>query len=326
MLKFTASLEENLITIQNELIHKTYKVGRYKEFYIYEPKKRLIMALPFKDRVIQWAIYKVLNPIFEKSYIYHSYACREGKGTHAAAKQLQYQLKIISKKPGKWYYLKLDMAKYFYRVDHEILLNIIERKIKDNDVLDLLSLIINSETTKFGLPLVYDDLTKVKRLDKIGIPIGNLISQMCANIYLNELDYYVKQELGIKYHIRYMDDFIILHNNKKYIHEIKDKIENFIGDSLNLNLNRKTTIGRTKAGITFVGYRIWNTHTRIKKQTALRIKRSLNHLTKQYVKGKVKKDRIVAAYASYMGMLKHCNSYNLRKSIKRKLIKILNCG
>lgn len=129
VLKFTANLEENLIALQNELIWKTYEVGYYREFFVHEPTKRLIMALPFRDRIIQWAIFRVINPIFDSCFIGHSYACRVGKGTHAAADRLHCWQKLVDRKPEKYYYLKLDVSKYFYRVDHGVTLDLISRKV-----------------------------------------------------------------------------------------------------------------------------------------------------------------------------------------------------
>jgi retron-type reverse transcriptase len=316
VLKFTANLEENLIQIQNELIYKTYKVGRYREFFVYEPKKRLIMALPFKDRVVQWAIYRQLNPILDKRFIYDSYACRKGKGTHKAADRLQYWLRKVNRKPQKYYYLKLDISKYFYRIDHEVLMNILKRKIADKDLLWLLDVIINSEDTKFGLPLDADlDNFEGERLSDVGMPIGNLTSQLFANLYLNELDQYAKHKLKLRYYIRYMDDIIILHHDKKFLHAVKDDIENFLNEKLKLNLNRKTAIRPINCGIEFVGFRIWPTHRKLKKKTALKMKRRLKYLQKAYARGEVSFDEVNASIQSYFGLLEHCNSYNLRKKL-----------
>lgn len=152
VLTFTDRLEENLIELQNELIWQTYTVGKYRPFYVREPKLRLVMALQYRDRVVQWDIYKQLYPFYDKMFIEDSYACRRDKGTHKAADRLQYWLQQVSRKPGEWYYLKLDISKYFYRVDHLVLLDILSRRIKDQRLMRLLSEIINSEDTRFGLP------------------------------------------------------------------------------------------------------------------------------------------------------------------------------
>lgn len=321
VLEFTAHLEENLIGIQNELIWKTYQVGRYKEFYVYEPKKRLIMALPFKDRVVQWAIYQVLNPLLDKSFIRHSYACRNGMGTHSAAKRLQHWLRLLDRKPNKWYYLKLDISKYFYRVDHAILIKILERRIKDKDLMWLLGTIINSEKA-FGLPPGVEpgDCVPEDRLMDKGMPIGNLTSQMFANFYLNELDQFCKHELRIRYYIRYMDDVIILYHDKKYLHSLKSDIEVFLSDSLALDLNNKTCIRPISTGIDFVGYQLWPTHVKIKKKTALKMKRRLKYLQKAYSRKEVGLDEVNASVQSYLGMLKHCNSYKFKKKLLSELV------
>ena len=153
VLAFTANLETNLISIQNDLIWHTYRVGHYREFYVYEPKKRLVMALPFRDRVVQWAIFRVINPLFAKGYVRDSYASIKGKGPQSTAKRIQYWLRLNEHKPEKYYYLKMDCAKFFYRVSHDALLDVLSKKIKDSDVMWLLETIINSEDTAFGLPL-----------------------------------------------------------------------------------------------------------------------------------------------------------------------------
>lgn len=156
VMAYTDKLEENLIELQNEFIWQTYTVGRYNIFYVYEPKKRMIMSLTFKDRVAQHAIYSQLNPYFEKQFISDSYACRVGRGTHKAVNRLHDWLKQTDRKPQRFYYLKLDIAKYFYRIDHEVLMDILRKKIADEDLLHVLSVIINCEDTNFGLPLGAD--------------------------------------------------------------------------------------------------------------------------------------------------------------------------
>lgn len=279
VLIFNRNYEEQLINIQNHLIYETYEVGKYHTFYVYEPKKRLIMSLPFKDRIVQWAIYRQLFPLYEKTFIFDSYACRKGKGTHKAADRLQYWLRQTERKPERYYYLKMDISKYFYRVDHDILLKILARRIKDQRLLNLLEKIINCESMNFGLPpgKEPDEVEVSDRLGNKGMPIGNLTSQMFANIYLNEVDQYAKHELGLHYYIRYMDDIIILHHDKKYLAEVKELLRAFLSDELRLDLNNKTAIRPCSMGVDFVGFRIWSTHRRLKKKTAVKIKRNLKN-------------------------------------------------
>lgn len=316
---FSDDLEANLIDIQNHLIYGTYKVGIYRPFYIYEPKKRLIMALPFRDRVVQWAIYRQLFPIFNRQFIFDSYACRPGKGTQKAIARLQYWLRQTDRRPQKYYYLKLDIAKYFYRVDHRILEDILRRKIKDERLVDLLASIINSEETKFGLPVGVepDCCTAVDRLENVGMPIGNLTSQMFANLYLHELDMFVKHGLGIHYYIRYMDDIIILHCDKRYLQAVKDEIETFLFDNLHLQLNKKTAIRPCSTGIEFVGYRVWATHRKLKRKTAIKIRHAVKGIKNKQECGAMSQEAFNRRIASYKGLLKYCDSYGFRQKLNK---------
>lgn len=323
VLIFNRNYEEQLIDIQNRLIYEMYEVGRYHTFYVYEPKKRLIMSLPFKDRIVQWAIYQQLFPLYEKTFINDSYACRRDKGTHKAADKLQYWLRQTDRKPERYYYLKMDISKYFYRVDHDILLKILQKRIKDEKLIRLLEKIINCDNTQFGLPMGKepDEVEVIDRLSDKGMPIGNLTSQMFANIYLNEVDQYAKHKLRLHYYIRYMDDIIILHEDKKYLAEVKVMIEDFLNDNLRLNLNKKTTIKPCSMGIDFVGFRIWATHRRMKKKTAVKIKRNLKGHIHRVACGKESKERLERTIASYRGILSHCNSYGMRQSLNKLFAK-----
>ncbi|MBZ4669404.1 MAG: RNA-dependent polymerase [Defluviitaleaceae bacterium] len=320
VLEFSSNVEEYLMDIRKELIEQTYKVGKYREFFVYEPKKRLIMALPFKDRVVQWAIYQKLNPYFTKGYISDSFACIEGRGAHQAVQRLHYWLRQIGRKPGKYYYLKLDISKYYYRIDHDVLVEILSRKIKDTKLMKLLEGIIRCEDHSFGLPLDASLEETDVRINNKGMPIGNLTSQMFANIYLNELDQYVKRKLRIHYYVRYMDDVIILHESKQELHKIKKVIETFLDEKLKLNLNNKTAIRPVTLGIEFVGYKVWNTHIKLRKSTALKMKRRLKHLKKQYERGEIEIEDVRATMASYNGLMKHCNSFRLRSKLYDTLV------
>jgi retron-type reverse transcriptase len=314
VLAFTANLEENLIEIQNELIHQTYAVGRYREFYVTEPKKRLVMALPFKDRVVQWALYMVINPIVTKGFIRDSYACITGRGTHRAVERLHYWLKLLGRSDEPAYYLKMDISKYFYSVDHEVLLGILARKFPDDRLLWLLRLIIESEDTPFGLTSGRD-LSDAERLFDRGMPIGNLTSQLFANIYLNELDQYVKRELRARYYLRYMDDTIILSRDKSQLHAYRDLIDAFLHERLRLSLNAKTAIRPARLGILFCGYRIWPTHIKLGKRTALKMRHRLKSIQRQYAAGILDLDQVKRVLASYIGIMQHCDSLSLRRTI-----------
>ncbi len=323
ILKFSSDVEKHLFELHEELKNRTYKEGRYREFYIYDPKIRLIMALPFRDRVVQWAVYQKINPIFSNGYITDSYACINGRGVHSAALRLQYWLRLLNrKKDEKWYYQKLDFTKYFYRISHDVLINILSKKIKDDGLIWYLTQVIDSGEMPFGLPLgrKADEVSVNDRLYDVGMPIGSLMSQMFANIYLNELDQYVKRELSIKYYIRYMDDIVILHNDKKELRKIKEKVESYAKEVLRLDLNDKSVLRPVSLGIEFCGYKVWHNHIKLRKSTALRMKRYIKHLKKRYAKREIDSPEIRQVLVSYNGMLKHCDSRELKKKIYTDLV------
>lgn len=251
VLNFTARLEDNLFTIQQGMMNGSYVLGPYRKLWVYVPKKRLVMALDYPDRIVQWSLYLYLNPIYDRLFIEDSYACRKGKGSHKAAKRLQYWMCQVQRKPGPgWYCLKLDISKYFYRVNHEKLLAILERRVKDPAMMAFIRGVVNSRAEPFGLPRwrTPQDTTPEEWLYEVGMPIGNLTSQLFANIYLNELDQYCKHRLKIHYYIRYMDDVIILGQDKETLHRWKAAVETFLQEELALDLNSKTSIRPVRQG------------------------------------------------------------------------------
>jgi len=256
ILEFNYNLEENLYKIHEELKNKTYKHGEYYHFIIKDSKKRNISAPLFRDRVVHHSICNVIEPIFEKGFIFDSYACRKNKGTQLAAKRLQFFLKNNQNK----YCLKCDISKYFDSINHDILMSIIKRKIKDNDLISLINIILKSLDSRF----------KIK-----GIPLGNLTSQLFANIFLNELDNFIKHGLGERYYIRYMDDFLILSSSKQYLWQKLNYIDDFL-KYFGLQLNpKKTKIIPVLKGVEFVGYVIFPNHILLKKDSVKRLLKKL---------------------------------------------------
>lgn len=300
-LKFTMNLEENLIDIQNELIWKTYKPLPVRQFYVNEPKRRLISAPAFYDRVVHHALCNIIEPIFDRTFIYHSFACRNGKGTHAAVDALIKFLRQAIAKHGRVYCLKGDISHFFPSIDHDILYHIIERKIKDPDVLRLIKGIIDGNE------------------DSVGIGIGALTSQLFANIYLNELDHFVKERLRVHWYVRYMDDFLLLGADKEEMHRLRLEIEQFLWDKLRLRTNGKTQVFPANRGITFLGYRIWPTHTLLKSATKRRMKKKLRQLSKLYSDGKVTFSEVNASVQSYIGHMAHACTYEFRKNLFKHL-------
>lgn len=316
ILEFSSDLDANLLTIQEELRAGTFVFGPYRRHWVYVPKKRLVMALPFKSRIVQWAIYLVLNPFYDRLMIEDSYACREGKGALAAVLRLQYWLREAEGKREQWYILKIDISKYFYRVDHQILIEILKVRVKDERLISLLESIINCNGERFGLPrrMGPDEAEDGDWLGDVGMPIGNLTSQLFANIYLNELDHYCKHVLHIKRYARYMDDIIIVAKSKEEAHGMERAIGAYLAESLNLDLNKKTAIlpvGRVE----FVGFIVTANSLRIRKQTVRRIESSFRGICKKYFAGELTKEEFDRRVASYGGMLKHCEAEGLKSRL-----------
>jgi len=301
VLEFSKNLEENLIIIYNELYYMTYKTSKYFEFTVYDPKKRKILALPFKDRVVHHAINNIIEPIFDATFIYDSYACRKGKGTIAGMKRLRKFMDSILSKYDRVYYLKADVEKYFYSIDHDILKKLIRRKIKCAKTLALLDEIIESTG------------------DKVGIPIGNLTSQLFANIYLNYLDHKIKDDWGVKYYVRYMDDFIILHHDKTYLKDLLEDIK-IVLSGLRLNLNHKTRIDVVNKGIDFLGFRLFPNYTILRKRIYRKNMRKFKKFSELYEKGEMGLEEINQSIQSFLGLCKHCQSYHARKNVFNKII------
>ncbi len=298
VIRFNYNLEEELSKLQYELQNQTFKTGKYRHFVIFEPKERKISALPFRDRIIHHAVHSVIEPIFETKFIYDSYACRKTKGTHAGADKLQ---KFIRKSGNNYYVLKCDVSKYFPSVNHEILKKVIRKKIADEKLLLLLDNIIDS-------------------IEK-GIPIGNLTSQLFANIYLNELDEFVKYELKIKFYIRYMDDFVILQESKQELHKIKEKIKLFFV-SIKLTLHpKKANIFPVTLGIDFLGYKIFNNHRLVRKSTVKRFLKTVQRKIKKYDLEIISFDKLMESFNSWEAYMSHGNSYQLKNSLYPRYFK-----
>jgi len=298
VLEFTFNLEAELIKLQDELIKGIYKTGEYRHFIIFEPKERKISALPFRDRIVHHAICSIIGPIFEGKFIYDSYACRKGKGTHKGINRIQ---KFIRKTGDNHYVLKCDVSKYFQSVDKETLKLILRKKIADIKLLDLIDNIIDSS--------------------KEGIPIGNLTSQLFANIYLNNLDEYIKYELKIKYYVRYMDDFLIIKKSKEELNEDKEKIRVFLL-SMRLTLHpKKANIFPIALGIDCLGYKIFDSYKLVRKTTVMRFIKNVKRKLKKYDFGVMDFDKLIESFNSWEAYMSHADSYALKKDLYQRYFK-----
>jgi len=300
VLKFREKLEKNLLTLQEQLKNKSYSPGSYRTFRLYEPKERIIYVAPIRDRIVHHAIMNIVEPIWDSLFIYDSYACRKGKGTHAGVRRIAQFLRSANQKWPKAYCLKGDISKFFPSINHHIMLRIIAKKIKCPDALWLFEQIIFANGNK-------DDP------DSKNMPIGNLISQWCANLYLNELDQYIKHTLKIEYYLRYMDDFAILGSSSEELHKIKKEISSYLNNCLRLSLNSKTDIYPVNRGIDFMGYRIWHNNILIRKSSLVRATRRFKKLSKLYSEGVIDLYRAKSSLFSWLG---HCKHANARKGIE----------
>lgn len=316
VLVFSSDLDANLLRIQDALLSGTFVFGPYRRHWVFIPKRRLVMALPFDSRIVQWSVYLMLNPFFDRLMIEDSFACRVGKGSLAAALRVQYWLKQVEGKKESWYILKLDISKYFYRVDHEILIDILQRRIDDERLMELLRNIISCDGERFGLPRFMgpDDVDDSEWLPDIGMPIGNLTSQMFANIYLNEVDQFCKHALHIHMYARYMDDIVVIAPTKELAHEWQEQIGTFLSEKLHLDLNRKTSIMPANR-VEFVGFIVTPDELRLRKQTVRRIKSAFRGICSRYFAGELTQEQFDRRVASYDGMIKHCAADGLRQRL-----------
>jgi len=299
--KVEKNREKLLKKIQNMLTNHTYKTSAYHTKIIHEPKERLIYILPFyPDRIIHHAVMNVLEPVWDSLLISDTYSCRKGKGQHKASRKCMQYVKKYE------YCMQFDIRKFYPSLHHETLKKIIRKKIKDKEVLMLLDEIIDSTHTERN------------------VPIGNYLSQWFGNIYMNEVDMFVKHELRIKPYIRYCDDFLIFGDNKKEMHEIADEIEQFLDSKLKLSLSKKNLFHTTQ-GVDFLGYRHFKSgKILIRKSTAKRMKKRIKKLKWELKTKRITRDRVMSVLGSISGWLKHANTHNLSISLHLKELKELN--
>ena len=278
VMDFHSKLEDNLLRMREELENGKYQWGGYRAFWVTAPKLRQIESAPFRDRVVHHAMTAVMEPLLDPGFYHHSYACRTGRGTHRALDTLHGWMK---NKPD-WFYLQMDVAKYFPSIHRDILYSIVEKKIGDPRFLALIQSLLNSSP------------------NPIGIPIGNLTSQLFANVYLNHLDQFIKRELRVEHYIRYMDDIVLLGENLSVLKEQRARLESFGQSALRLRFHpHKVALGRARAGLTYVGYRILPNNIRLRNSCVRRMRKGL--------KAYLPLDQKIKRLLSYQAHLKHTN-------------------
>lgn len=306
VLDFEKNLKQNLKQLQQELINNTYEPKPLTTFTIRDPKTRKISASAFRDRIIHHALINIIQPIFEKTFILDSCANQKKKGTSFAIKRFDFFKRKIFK---TGFIFKADIKHYFQEVDQSILLDIIKQKIKDKKIINLIKTILKNHKTKIK--------------DK-GMPLGNLTSQFFANVYLNELDYFIKHKLKIKYYIRYVDDFVIFCKKKIMLMYYKNKISNFLKIHLKIELHpEKSKIFPIKKGATFLGFRIFYYHKLLKKSNRKRILERIKEFKKLFSSdcSSFLKIHIICSVSGLDGYLKlgHNGLYIFRIQIRNEL-------
>ncbi len=302
-------VEQHIFKLHRDLRNKTYKHGPYTAFYISDPKLRHIHKATVRDRVLHHAIFKVLNPIFECGFIPDSFSCRIGKGTHKGVERLAHMLRAISRNGTReCYALKCDVRKFFDSIDHEILLEVLVRRVKDADMVWLLKEIVGSFATG------QRDLFHMR-----GVPIGNLTSQLFANVYMNEFDQFVKHELHIKKYVRYTDDFIIVSTDKAALENLIAPIEKFLNEKLKLGLHPdKIEIIKYRKGVDFLGYIQFPHHRLMREKSKQRMLRKIRHADYFYRHGAIDEARMNSTLQSYLGVLSHADAYRLSDELKNR--------
>jgi len=307
VIEFEKDLIKNLLELQEELKQQTYKPIPLKTFILRDPKTRKISKSAFRDRIIHHALFRVIEPIFDKTFIYDSCANRIGKGNLFALERFYKFFRKISGNGIRienefednnfvyGYCLKADIKHYFQEVSHNVLLKIIKRKIKDEKVIWLIKRILGNYY-----------------IENKGMPLGNLTSQFFANVYLNDLDYFVKHNLKVKYYIRYVDDFVILHENKGQLESWFKEINRFLRNKLKIELHPdKSRIISLSRGIDFVGFRNFYYYRLLRKRN---VKNMLLKVEK-YGKGKICKEKLLEIFQGWNAYAKWANSFKLRKSV-----------
>lgn len=294
----------NLYKLQDSLMDHSYTFDKYTKFTIYEPKERVIHAPSFKDKMVQLALNNILKTYYNKTFITDSYGSIDNKGTHRCVDKIQHNLRKAKWEYGDTAYIvKFDIKKFFYSIDRDILKDIYKKKIKDKDVLILLFKIIDS----------------AEQIDEKGLPLGNTISQLSANVYLNELDQYAKRQLRIKYYVRYMDDVIAVVENKEKANEVKHKLVNFVKENLNIEANlNKTQIFPINQGVNSVGFKIYTTHRLLRDDCKRKIKRKIKAMPNMVNNKNITTYKCEELLNSWKAHADNGNNYNFKQKLFKK--------
>ena len=309
--EFEFNLEGNLLDLQKELQEETYTPGEYRNFQIFDPKPRLISAAPFRDRVVHHALCRVIEPLFDRRFIHDTYACRKGKGTHAAIDRAQ---SFSGRYP---HVLKCDIEHFFPRMDHTILYQQFTHVLADHQTLHLCRLILESgrQIHKEVESAYFDGDDLFSAVRPRGLPIGNLTSQFWANVYLNPLDHFVKRELKCPAFVRYVDDFLLFSEYKADLHKYRSEVIHFLS-SLRLTLHEnEAQVFPTHTGIPFLGWRVYPDHLRLKRRNGVAFQRRFAQMRRHYQHGRITREQMKAGLLGWIAHVQHGQTWGLRRSL-----------
>ncbi len=311
VINFELILSENLWDLYDSLKNREYDVSGYNKFIIYEPKKREIQALSYKDRIVQHVLCDLyLYPLLTARFIYDNGACQQGKGTDFALDRFSlFMREFYKKNKTEGYILKADIHHFFPSVDHEVLRHKIENVVKDRDIMLLINRIIDSYNSDTGK----------------GIPMGNQTSQLFALYYLDQMDRLIKERLHIKYYVRYMDDCLLIHKDKEYLKWCLRKMEECVEDELKIEFNSKTQIFPIKNGVDFLGFHFYMTDTgkvirKLRQSSKKKYKKRLKKLKEDYNSGLIDYDEIKKVLHGFNGHLARGHTYRLKTSVLRDFV------
>lgn len=309
-------MENNLFALQEELREDRYQPGAYTSFLIHDPKKRLISAAPFRDRVVHHALIRVIEPLFERKFIYDTYANRVGKGTHKALDRCTHYLRRFK------YVLPMDVCQFFPSIDHAILLDALSKTIGDGRVLDLCAKIIASGQgvqQEEYTPVYFSGDDLFATLRPRGLPIGNLTSQFWANVYLNGFDHFVKRQLKCPGYVRYVDDMLLFGDDKTALHAWR-------AEAIHALAARRLTIHEARAqlrpcagGVPFLGFQVFPQHRRLKRRKAIHARRRLKAIARASHAGKISQDQVKIRIVAWINHARHGDTWGLRRAVLDEL-------
>lgn len=306
---FECRIEENIFKLHRDLLAKKYVHLPYSGFYIRDPKIRHIHKAAVRDRVLHHALFQILNPLFDKTFISTSFSCRINKGVHKGVLAMERMIRAESGNFTKpCFVLKCDVQKFFDSVNHRTLLDILRKKIIDQDTMWLVRQVVESYAA-----------TQTTLFDRQGLPIGNLTSQLFANVYMNELDQFIKHQLRVRHYARYTDDFVVVSTDEEYLKNLIDPIQTFLHNKLRLKIHpKKISICPCHRGIDYLGHIAFPHYRLLRNKTKRRIFRKLKERIIAHRNGIISEDSLSQSLQSYLGVLSHINAYRLTQDLKNQ--------